>query len=541
MLSKLLFVRLKAAENALRDGRLDEAHRLATAPDLRDHRRGRAVLADLAERFVERARSHFRADRFSEALMDLDKAEAGAAGNDHATELRQHIQTVMIAHRDHERSRQDRLAEARRRIEQGSLIAGRHILGDAAKDDAEAGYLQREVDRRIEDAQRTADQAEQMIAQGQLRAAADRVRKAKSIDAQSRRVLAVEARLCTQVVESARAAVAEGRMQRAADELKCLGPLGAELPVRREVEALLSVTHQAIVAVAAGDYGEARRHALSVKRLLPQAGWIDAAVEQLRQLDELRTALSAGPLGDRLCPRPVVSGQAVRHVAQPGAKAHTPGRFEETIALPRTSGDPGSLPRRLLLLVDGGGSYLIVRGGQASLGRVASDKPADVPLYSDVAERHANLQRVDDDYFLFAAREVEVGGRRTQHALLRDGDRIVLGRKAKMTFRLPTRKSPTAILDLSDTTKMPNDVRRVVLFDRQAMIGDGPHAHIRCRHAGPPLVLFERGGDLWIRQQGDGHVNTDAVQLTLGEQVEVAGASVVIQRWDTQTPGVTRV
>jgi hypothetical protein len=29
--------------------------------------------------------------------------------------------------------------------------------------------------------------------------------------------------------------------------------------------------------------------------------------------------------------------------------------------------------------------------------------------------------------------------------------------------------------------------------------------------------------------------------LTLGEQVEVAGASVVIQRWDTQTPGVTRV
>ena len=47
MLSRLLFVRLKAAENALRDGRLDEAYRLATASDIREHRRGAAVLAAL--------------------------------------------------------------------------------------------------------------------------------------------------------------------------------------------------------------------------------------------------------------------------------------------------------------------------------------------------------------------------------------------------------------------------------------------------------------------------------------------------------------
>ena len=44
MLSQLLFVRLKAAENALRDGRLDEAYRLASASDIREHRRGAAVL-----------------------------------------------------------------------------------------------------------------------------------------------------------------------------------------------------------------------------------------------------------------------------------------------------------------------------------------------------------------------------------------------------------------------------------------------------------------------------------------------------------------
>ena len=53
MLSQLLFVRLRAAEKALRAGRLNEAYRLATAPDIREHRRGAAVLAKLAEKLLD--------------------------------------------------------------------------------------------------------------------------------------------------------------------------------------------------------------------------------------------------------------------------------------------------------------------------------------------------------------------------------------------------------------------------------------------------------------------------------------------------------
>ena len=100
MLSQLLFVRLKTAENALRDGRLDEAYRLASAPDLRHHRRAGAVLAALTERFLERARSHFRADRFTEALMDLERAEAGGVMTEAVAELRSHVHTV---HREQQR------------------------------------------------------------------------------------------------------------------------------------------------------------------------------------------------------------------------------------------------------------------------------------------------------------------------------------------------------------------------------------------------------------------------------------------------------
>jgi hypothetical protein len=136
---------------------------------------------------------------------------------------------------------------------------------------------------------------------------------------------------------------------------------------------------------------------------------------------------------------------------------------------------------------------------------------------------------VDDDYFLFSTRDAEINGRKAQQSLLRDGDRVVLGKKAKFTFRLPSRKTTTAVLELSDTTKMANDVRRVVLFQSLATIANGPTAHICCRHAGPTLILFERNGGMWIRAKSDGHVDTDAKPLPLGEPVEIGGVSLVLR------------
>ncbi|RME37734.1 MAG: hypothetical protein D6788_08835, partial [Planctomycetota bacterium] len=141
------------------------------------------------------------------------------------------------------------------------------------------------------------------------------------------------------------------------------------------------------------------------------------------------------------------------------------------------------------------------------------------------------IQRVEEDYFIFSGKGMEVGGRRTPHHLLRDGDRVVLGKGAKFTFRMPSRKSTSAVLDLSDTTKMPHDVRRVVLFHRYAILGAGPTAHVRCPHAGTPLVLFERDGALWVRRRNDGHVDTDPVRIEVGQPVEIAGASFVVTPW----------
>ncbi len=541
MFGGLFNSRLKAAENALNEGRLDEAYRLAIQPDLREHRRGAAVLAALTERFLERARGFYREDRFKDAMLDLDRAEAGGVMKKEIAELRGYVQTVAAEHERHEDSRRQRLDAAVKRIEGGSLAAGRDMLERVATEDRAAHDVRRKAEERAADAKRMVDHAERLLAAGQIPAAAERVRKAKAVDAHNEHVARLELQLCQKVMENARAAIIEGKLGRAADELACVGDLGRSLPSRRELADLLTIAQEAAGLVSGFRYAEARHRVMSLARQLPDAGWLKMAGEQLRQLDEFQTALFAGPLGDRVVIQAAAFGASASRdlqVARTPARAEARGSgLDDTVALPERIDVDGGVPDRLLLLVDGGGSYLILRGGQASVGRAASEHPADVPLFSDVAERHANVARVDDDYFLFGVKEVEVGGNKTQHQLLRDGDRVVLGKKAKFTFRLPSRKSPSAVLELSDTTKMPNDVRRVVLFHQHASVGNGPTAHILCRHAGTPLVVFERNGQLWIRQQSDGHVDTGAKPLRLGEPVEIGGVSLVLEPWKTSAPG----
>ena len=530
MLSRLLFVRLKAAENALRDARLDEAYRLATAPDIREHRRGAAVLAKLAKKLLERARTHFRADRFTEAMADLERARAGNVLQEEIAELAQHVRTVAAEQERRQQSRHERLQDARRRIEGGSIAAGRKILENAGAGDHAAEALARAAGDRAGEAAEILKEVEQLMGQGRMSAAAGRLKRAMMIDAHNERTIRLETKLCDRVLGDARKALVEGKLRRAADELNCLGDIGKSMPSRRELADALALARDTAGCLERREFAQARRHAMSLARLLPGARWARNAADQLKSLDDVVTALAAGPLGEHMN----------RHRASESKRSPEgvdPRSLNDTVAMPARAGSSATLPPQLLLLVEGGGSYLILRGDHASLGRVATEHPADVPIYGDVAERHANVNRVDEDYFLFANKEVEVGGRKTKHQLLRDGDRIVLARKAKLTFRMPSRRSATAVLDLSDTTKMPNDVRRVVLFNGHAIVGASQSAHIRCQHAGPPLVLFERNEKLWIRQKNDGHVDNEAVELRLGKPVEIAGASLVLQPWAVRTPG----
>ena len=529
MFGGLLFTRLRAAEQAMRRGRIDEAYRLAGEPDVAAHPRGATVRAGLGKAFLDRARAHYRAERFTEALFDLNRAQQCGGPEADIETLRRQVLTVADEVARQAAERRKRVEEARRRVDAGSLAAGRRMLESAPAGDDSSEELKKEIAKRQRQAEEALTRVETLMKQGQTADAIERLVDARRLDAHSERAARLETQLCDRVVAEARDALLAGRVTLAHAALERIAPLTQKRSERASLEEVVALTIAAARAMAANDFAEAQRLAHRIRSLLPKAGWANQACKSLDQIDDALLALRSGPLGEAPAARP--AGQT------PTAAA----ALQETVMLGNRApvGAP-SFPERLLLLIDGGGSFLLHAGQRVSIGRAASGNPADVPVYSDLSERHAELARVEEDYFLFSGHEVEIGHRRTRQQLLKDGDRMVLGRRAKFTFRTPNRKSATATLDVSDSTKMPNDVRRVVLFRQTAMIGRGPSCHIPCTSAQRDLVLFERGGRLWIRPSGRG-ANAPAEPVEMGKPIEMEGVSLTVKPWTAPPAGASRL
>ncbi len=540
MFSRFMIVRLKAAEHAMKQGRLDEAFRVAAGSDVREHKRAGALLTALCEKFIARSREHFGEERFSEALTDLQKAEAAGVRLDEIAELREQIRVVaeeVQRKRSEERTQFDAAAQ---RVHRGSLAAGRRMLDDLDAHDPRARKLEADIEQRKGEADAGFSQAKTLMENGDLSGAVDRLRAARKLDPHAAEASALESAICDVVVRGAFEAFESGRINRALEDMKMLGDLGRHSSARRDLDDLLEMAQAASVAMDRKDYDSARRHAMRLQALSPKIGWVKESVKRLEQLDDVVTQLHAGPFGEHAKSFHCVAANPKQAVA-----------MDETVALARRADRdvqphglqphglqghdvqrPGSsLPNHLLLLVDGGGSYLLLRQDRMSIGRSMTANPADVPIQSSLAERHAEIIRVEDDYFLMASQAVDVDGRRVTQQLLRDGARVGMARNARFTFRTPHPQSPSAVLEMGGPTRMPLDVRRVVLFRETATIGFGRHVHIPCSQAVHNLVLFERSGRFWVRPQRNGRIDSEALPVEIGKQMEMLNVSFCLQPW----------
>lgn len=535
MFGRLLFLRLRSADAAIREGRLDDAHRIVTSPEVRAHKRGEALMSELADKLIERAREHFAGERFAEAMRDLDHAEQLGVKLERIVELRGHVQAVAKEVERSSESQRRRIEQAKQRVEVGSLAGGRQLLADAGNN-VQARELAVEIRRREERAEQGFAQVEEMIRQKQMAAAVERFGHVKPLNPSADRCRTIEAGLCGYFVGEAMSALSAGRINRAREELDMLGELGMAEAGRRDAEEMVQLAVTASRLFDEQDVDGARRALLRLQSLGSKLGWVKTTIGQLEKVDDLLTELHGGPLGEH-AKRSRRSGR-MNHtqVARP---AQRKAALNETLPMSPAKRDESGLPARMMLLVDGGGSYLLLRGERNAIGRAMSSKPADIPMQADLGEKHAEIARVDEDYFIFTTREMEVDGKPSQHQLLRDGSRVVLARNARFTFRLPHPQSPSGVLDLSSSTKMPQDVRTVVLFHKTAMIGFGKRMHIKCNASSEDLVLFERDGQLWVRPQRRGGVDTEALPVRMGSQMELCGVSFVVQPWDTSVQGPT--
>src|SRR5207302_7371634 len=106
---------LRQAQEALKTGRLEEAHRLLCQPAAQGHRRSWELMAQVASGFVERGERHLEHEDTPAAWNDLLAAEQIGAAESGAARLRQALG-------------QRGVAEARRLLEDGEPSRAAEII-----------------------------------------------------------------------------------------------------------------------------------------------------------------------------------------------------------------------------------------------------------------------------------------------------------------------------------------------------------------------------------------------------------------------------
>ncbi|HEV2947122.1 MAG TPA: FHA domain-containing protein [Gemmataceae bacterium] len=91
------WVTLRQAQEALQNGRLDEAHRLLREPTAQGHKGTWDMMGQIAQGYVERGARHLQHDDLAGAWSDLKQAEQIGAADGPATELRQALTQRCLA------------------------------------------------------------------------------------------------------------------------------------------------------------------------------------------------------------------------------------------------------------------------------------------------------------------------------------------------------------------------------------------------------------------------------------------------------------
>jgi hypothetical protein len=468
--------------------------------------------------------------RFDTALSDFDRAGRCVNANDAPqamAKVRQWQGWAREAISTAQKGRADRdaaLAHAKQRIDAGSLVGAAEALADAPSGDDGRTALAEEIAQRTHRAESALAAAQAALNDGHLRLAVEKLLAARSLHNKLEGAAEVEARLVDRVVQLATESFKNGRLDRARQELAILGNnLSQARGPLIEIGKAVRIAGDAARALSENRYDRAHLLLGQLAQVGPKAGWVSEVRKQLSMVEDAHRTLLEGPLGlllgHSMVPGPRDRGPVGERATQPAPMAvpappvyaagvPTAGRIAQ-------SRDVG-LPRRLLLRIDGVGSFLLLRGDRISIGRGGPGSTADLPLISDLAERQADIVHAGEDYFIVAETGVDLAGRNVDHALLQDGDRIRLSKRIKLTFRRPSLKSSAAALDLGESVRTTTDCRRVILWTGPILMGSTRECHVQLDHRLGGFVLMERGDRLYVKPVGFGG---SATPVSLGEQV----------------------
>lgn len=519
----MLILRIRRAEVALKDGRLDEAFELARTDGVAPHRRGQRLITRLAGALAARGRGHLDADRLTEAAADCEKARLLAGNLPEVAALRADVAARSAGNRGARHHRHEAVATARDHIENGRLSLGARALETVPSEDDQAELLRREADRRRERAAAAIERAQQAVASQEWPQVIDALIEAREAHPNGAGLGELVARVNGELERQVRSAIEKGRLELAERWLAIWKPLSGGTVAEQELAWMSDQLRRVASWLEAGDLQLAADALRRMTIMLPGVAWLKEAADHVGRSVEGMNQVRGGPLGTLMAmeppPRDRQRSRASQQSRDPqqsrdreGADggrhrdaredestlpaAPMPGRLTGCEPVPKGG---GQVPAKFLLQIDGVGSYLVLRNRRVVIGAERGRGLADVTLLADSSLPEVAIEREDEDYFLIGDGQVRVNGQPVRRRLLADGDRINLNARCGLKFGLPSRASTTAMLTLSAARLARRDVRRVMLLDRSLILGPGPGAHIRAEGLSQPAVLYVRDGRVFCR------------------------------------------
>lgn len=520
----MLILRIKQAECALADGRLDEAFEIAKADDVRRHRQGQRLVGRLTRALIQRGQTSLQAGQLQPASADCDKAEKLGGNLAQIAQLRAAIGTALAQQQQGQQQEAWRLAQAKQRIAGGWHSVGEQILGDAEADDTQAQLLRQElaaVRLQTEDA---VAKAEQALKAGDIEAAVDLIRSAGMAKNRSGQVGGLLRQIKRQAADQVRSRLEQGRIDRAQSLLQRLAPLNGDDEEIEDLRRALTQCHEAAEYVAVGNPGAALPLLRKAKAICPSAKWLDKVLADVRQAVEALEELDAGPLGLSIADaagiqergRAMEDGRAAEQDL-PQRNAWEGERWDE----PHPAGPSSSdLPSEFVMQMDGIGSYLVFRQGRVTVGPISSSARPMLGLMAEPDLPTISIERVDGDYFVRSDRTIEVNAKPVTEALLADGDAIALSPRCRLRFRLPNPASQTALLMLSGTRLGRPDIRHIILMGRDILVGPYTNHHVQTEHLDDTVTFFVQNDRLLCRANQGVSVNERPLQPGVGLAVE---------------------
>ena len=532
-------LRLRQAETAFAEGRLNEAARLVEQIGVRDHREGQQLLTKVVDAFVERGREHLAARRLDEAEGDC--GEAKKLGGDQSTvaELAGEIASERRQIHNKALRKQQVAAEVGREIARGELDLGEKLLSRLGSDSSLGGSVAGRMNDQItvsrERVESATARARREVDAGHTRESVLAILELQKLSPSHPELVDLIDQVTSPVVSQLWFEVEAARLDRVQsliDSVRSLIDFDPELTeVCRAIESAARINS----SLDASRFDEAYLQIRKLAPLLGNVAWLNELADQAKQAAELTVEIKSSPLS--------LLSNSSRPVSKVNAALPKVGHGGLLNPAAGESFETSTLPEQLILQIDGVGSALLLRQPRISIGATGRGGACDVALTGFPGNGKLTIERTAGHYRLLSgnADDLAVNERRCLEKSLTDGDSVRVGKRCRFKFRRPTADVPTAVLELNGTRLPRPDIRSIVLFDETLVVGPGQSSHLMARNLDQPLILFIRDGVFHVRSGLPDRAQRFAANgapqgaqpLMLDTPVEIGGTRVTIVPFDS--------